>query len=299
MNEQVRREPSIEAPRADSTTPARRRRKDRALVIGAAAALVAVGALSWWYWHAARTPPPYTPPPATAEPPPAAPVALAPPPIRHPIEADAASAPATLPPLADSDAYFARALSELLGQQKVRSMLRLDSVARNFVATVDNLGRDQASSRLWPVIPTPQRFAVRSQGADTVIDPDNALRYAAFVLMVESVDVPRMAALYRAAYPLFQQAYVELGYPKGYFNDRLVDVIDHLLAAPEPATPPAVRLLEVQGPMPLTRPWLHYEFVDPQLESLSAGQKVMVRVGPVNERRLKARLVAIRAAIAR
>jgi len=57
-------------------------------------------------------------------------------------------------------------------------------------------------------------------------------------------------------------------------------------------------LIELRGPMRMTRPWVHYEFADPELEALSAGQKLMVRVGPVNESRLKARLRAFRTALA-
>jgi hypothetical protein len=39
---------------------------------------------------------------------------------------------------------------------------------------------------------------------------------------------------------------------------------------------------------------VRYEFVDPALESLSAGQKILLRVGPANERRLKAKLSELR-----
>ncbi len=41
------------------------------------------------------------------------------------------------------------------------------------------------------------------------------------------------------------------------------------------------------------------EFADPALEALSSGQKIMLRDGPVNERRLKARLPEFRRAITR
>ncbi|MCC2673139.1 MAG: hypothetical protein K0R58_86, partial [Ramlibacter sp.] len=63
---------------------------------------------------------------------------------------------------------------------------------------------------------------------------------------------------------------------------------------PEPGAPPEVRLTEVKGPIPSTRPWVRYEFADPQLEALSAGQKVLVRVGPENARPLKQKLRALR-----
>ena len=56
--------------------------------------------------------------------------------------------------------------------------------------------------------------------------------------------------------------------------------------------------IEIKGDMPSERPWVHYEFVDPALESLSAGQKMMIRTGLVNERRLKTRLREFRGQIA-
>jgi hypothetical protein len=101
--------------------------------------------------------------------------------------------------------------------------------------------------------------------------------------MLERVDAKQLAGIYLRYYPWFQQAYEELGYPKGYFNDRLVAVIDHLLAAPEPS-----------GPILLTQPKVLYQYLDPQLEALSAGQKTLVRMGPDNARRVKARLRELR-----
>ena len=40
-----------------------------------------------------------------------------------------------------------------------------------------------------------------------MIDPDNQLRYAPFVIVLESVDPQRLVVLYRNAYPLLLQAY--------------------------------------------------------------------------------------------
>ena len=97
----------------------------------------------------------------------------------------------------------------------------------------------------------------------------------------------KIVAFYRRHYALFQEAYVRLGYPNGYFNDRLIEVIDHLLAAPEP-----------KGPLRLKQPKVLYEFADPELESLSAGQKMMLRIGAENRAKVKARLSELRAALA-
>jgi hypothetical protein len=83
---------------------------------------------------------------------------------------------------------------------------------------------------------------------------------------------------------LFQAAYQELGYPHGYFNDRLLVVIDDLLATPELAHPAALQVSKT-----------YYTYVDPALESLSTGQKLLLRVGPANAAGIKARLREIRA----
>ncbi len=251
-----------------------------------AAALAAAG---WWWYSAQRQAAPPVAAPAAASAPqpdgtppaPAAPVATGP---QFPIDAPADSAAP-----ADPDARIAQALAALLGQPGVSSFLQMDGFARRFVATVDSLPREQATARLWPVQPTPQRFAPV---------PENAARYAPFMAFVDKVDTASAVAAYVQLYPLFQQAYEELGYPKKYFNDRLVAVIDHLLQAPEPATMPALKLTEVKGEYAAAQPWTRYEFVDPPLEALSAGQKMLVRVGPANEKRLKAKLADFRRGVA-
>lgn len=259
--------------------------------------LILAAAFGWWRWSLQKDVPATTSPPVASAPPPQdqpeppAPVATGP---QNPVDALAAPDPA-LPGLDAADARVGAALEQLLGRKAVGSFLETSGFVRRFVATVDNLSRAQAPARMWPVQRSPKSFQVQGAGEVKTIGLDNADRYTPFVLFVESVDPARAVALYARHYPLFQQAYEELGYPNRYFNDRLVAVIDHLLQAPEPAGPLQVKLTEVKGEMSGQPPWLSYEFADPRLEALSAGQKMMVRMGPVNERRLKARLKALRA----
>jgi hypothetical protein len=191
-----------------------------------------------------------------------------------------------LPPLKESDPAMIEAFSRLLGSEALRRFFDLEEVARRIVATVDNLPRESYATRLNPV--KPMGGALRVSGSDETlaIAPANAARYAPFVRLAESVDAATAVALYTRFYPLFQQAYVDLGYPNGYFNDRLVAVIDHLLETPE-----------VAGPIRLTVPHVLYEFADPRLEERSAGQKALLRMGPENAAKLKARLREVRAAL--
>jgi len=234
-------------------------------------------------------------PPVVAAPPLATPApvqapAASEPAIRYPVEA--ASAPVAGPADAES------VLAEVFGAKPVRTLFQLQDFARRFVATVDNLGRNQAPPGLWPVNPTGGRFIVERRGDVQVLSADNAQRYTPYVLLLENVDMNALAAAYTRMYPLFQQAYEELGYPGRYFNDRLVQVIDQLLATPTPEGPLKVHLPTIAATVQPQRPWVLYEFDDPALQSLSAGQRVLLRMGPVNERRVKARLAEFRRLVA-
>ncbi|PJI98368.1 hypothetical protein CLU85_3191 [Acidovorax sp. 69] len=266
---------------------------------GVLACAVAAGA-AWWYWLRPAAFPAAPSPPVAAAPQ----TPVAPPPLpdtsgpQNPVDA-LAPADAALPTLAESDARVMALLAELLGRDKVASFLATEGFVRRVVATVDNLGRAQAPSRMWPVQPMPQRFTVDGEGnAPTTVAATNAARYNAVLTFAEAVPLDAAVALYARLYPLFQQAYEELGYPKRYFNDRLVAVLDHLLLAPEPQGPLRVKLTPVTTEVPNLRPWVRYEFVDPALESLSSGQKVLVRMGPANEARAKALIRDLRKRVA-
>jgi hypothetical protein len=253
------------------------------------AVVVAVVALAAFWWRSQQRSAP-APTPVASEPAPAASAPMAEPsapPVTHVIEPPATAAPMTT-------ANIEPALIELLGRKAVNSFLQTDNFVQGFVATVDNFGREHAPASKWPVQPTTGRFTVQVSDGVTTIAPDNSLRYAPFVQLVEAVDTGRAVDLYVRLYPLLQQAYEELGYPKRNFNDRMIEVIDQLLATPQATEPVKVELTEVKGPIPSTRPWVRYQFADPALESLPAGQKILLRIGAVNERRLKAKLAEIR-----
>ena len=254
------------------------------------AAILALLVFTVVLWRMRAEAPAPMPPMATAPEAPA-PAPVDPPPstaAHYPVDAKAANVP--------SRAAFdlQAALDNLLGSKTVESLVRLDDFARRLAATIDNLGRSHAPAGLWPVTPVGGRFSVEERDGVTYIGPDNGLRYTPYVLLFETVDLRQAVAIYVRIYPTLQRAYEELGYPGGYLNDRLVQVIDQLLATPEFDTPLAVRLPSIEGPIKPERPWVLYEFVDPQLQSLTAGQRLLLRMGSVNERRIKARLAEVR-----
>lgn len=209
--------------------------------------------------------------------------------VQHPVAAEE-------PPLERHD--IPAALGGLLGTKAAGTFLQADDFPRRFAATVDSLARAHSPSGIWPVLPTPGRFLVEERADGTFIAPENAARYTTLVLLAGTIDVPAAVRLYRRMYPLLQQAYSDLGFSGRYLNDRVVDVIDVLLATPDAPEALRVHLRPIKGPVLSLQPWVRYEFVDPQLEALSAGQKILVRIGPVNQRRLKTKLAELRSELA-
>lgn len=273
--------------------PEPRRAKGPIIISALVVLLLALGAYyGYRFWSSSGYIPP-APEPAVVSPAPPPEAPPAEPAIRHPIdqapvvsEADRAVALPPLPALDESDRTALDALHAMLNGDAYLGLLVPNSVIRHIVATVDNLPRQTVATRILPLQPVPGLFGSTKSDNGEAIAAENAARYRRYMAAADSIDATRLAQLYVRLYPLFQQAYVDLGYPNGYFNDRLIEVIDHLLAAPEP-----------KPPIYLVQPKVLYEFADPKYEQLSAGQKMMVRVGPENEQLLKAKLREIRKAL--
>jgi pyruvate/2-oxoglutarate dehydrogenase complex dihydrolipoamide acyltransferase (E2) component len=263
-----------------------------------------LGALYWWQLEQRSGPPSAAIAPAA----PAAPAASAArsaepappsatPAIQYPIDAAPSTATHASAPAAPPATTLAQALTEVFGERTVLQWFNSDALAHRVAATVDNLARPHAPARFWPVHPTPGRFATEPTGVIEAISSANSKRYTPFVAWVETLEMRQVVSLYRRFYPQFQRAYESLGYPGRYFNDRVIAVIDHLLDTPRAPEPLEVRLANVKGPIQPTRPWVMVEFADPDLEERSAGQKLMLRIGNDNARRLKAKLTELRAAL--
>lgn len=193
-----------------------------------------------------------------------------------------------LPPLDESDEYFRLELTDLYSEA-ISELLVESRLIERVVATVDNLTRPQVAERIRPVGRLGSQFSVSGDAAGDsfIVSSDNYRRYDALVELVTSADLDQLVDMYRRFYPLFQSAYVGLGYPDGYFNDRLIEVIDHLLETPEAAQP-----------VLLVRPHVLYEFADQDLENRSSGQKLLLRMGNEHAGRIKQVLRELRGRIA-
>lgn len=192
------------------------------------------------------------------------------------------------PPIDASDAALEAALRALVAGSAFAVIVEPRDFVRNVVATVDNLPRRSLFSANMPVKPVPGPFQTTFAASGLAIADANATRYAAYVRVLELVDAAKLVALYERHYPLFEQAYRELGYPNGHFNDRLVEAVEVTLATPE-----------VAPPLRVVQPKVYYEYVDRGLETLPSAQKLMLRMGPENAAIVKAKLIEIHALLTR
>lgn len=251
---------------------------NKPVIAAAAAGIVVVGLGAWWWFSRAPAVP--EAPAEIVETPP-----VETPAIRNPVPAAASDQP--LPALADSDEPLFDALAKLVGFDALKQYVIPKDLIRHIVVTVDNLPRKKLAIQLRPVAPIAGQIGTSAVGDTIVLAPANAGRYTPFVTLMQAADTAMVTSVYQRFYPLFQEAYEGLGYPSEYFNDRLVEVIDHLLETPD-----------LTGPIELARPSVMYTFADPALEGLSAGQKTLLRMGTENAAVVKTKLRELRAAVA-
>jgi Protein of unknown function (DUF3014) len=252
-------------------------------LIGVAVAVLIAACGGWYYWHKQSAPassPDIAPPAAS----PAMPVADEA--IQHPLPGAADAEKVPLPALNESDVPFREALVGAVGDPSVAQYLVPETLIRHIVVTVDNLPRQKVAMDKRPLSAVPGSFNVNGDELHATLDEANFERYQPLVEVLRKADIQQIARVYLHFYPLFQKSYQDLGYPSGYFNDRLVQVIDSLLATPK-----------LTGPIELVRPNVMYVFADPALEARPAGQKLLMRMGPDNEAAVKEKLAELRALI--
>jgi Protein of unknown function (DUF3014) len=190
---------------------------------------------------------------------------------------------ASLPQLSESDSFIMEALGKSLGDPALMKIFISKQFIQNMVTTIDNLPTMSAPIKVLPVEVAEGSFITSGSGSDLIIDPENTRRYIRYMQVVDAMDTKTLVQLYIQLYPLFQEAYEELGYPNRYFNERLIFVIDDLLATPD-----------IKEPVKLVQPLVVYKYADPNLEARNIGQRTLMRIGSQNAAKVKSKLREIK-----
>lgn len=185
-----------------------------------------------------------------------------------------------LPALNASDAFVFNELSGIPNGTAVISLLAQDQIVRKFVVFVENVSRGEYPQTGVPYKPLGVEMPVRNIDDNLfVMEASAHARFNEIVDTFTSLDTDAAYALYRLLSPLFQQAYAEIGFRDRSFDDTLRSAISNVLRAEE-----------VEGPFQLVKPSVMYLYADASIENLQEVHKLLIRMGPDNTAKIKAKL---------
>ncbi|MBX7186581.1 MAG: DUF3014 domain-containing protein [Vicinamibacteria bacterium] len=191
-----------------------------------------------------------------------------------------------LPALNASDAVVRSLVAALSANRDFAKWLLPEQLVRKFVAAVDNIAEDEDPSAHIRHLAPPAGFQAMGPRTALVADPKSYRRFDSFASVVASIDATAAARLFLNLGPLFDDAYAELGHPKGEFDQTFSRALARLLA-----TPPSPRRFE------LVRQKASFGFADPKLEALASAQKMLIRMGPDNRAKVQSKLEELRNAL--
>lgn len=184
-----------------------------------------------------------------------------------------------LPELGETDPIVRQLVGALSSHPKVAAWLTTDQLIRNFAVVVVNIANGRSPARHLGALRPTGEFVASEDSEIASIDRRSYRRYDEYAAAVGALDAQGTARLYATLKPRIQDAYRELGYPEGDFDQVLERAMIELLNTPI-----------VEGEIALTPKSVSWEFTDPKLQSLSAAQRQFLRMGPRNMRIVKDKL---------
>jgi hypothetical protein len=194
--------------------------------------------------------------------------------------------PIVVPPLDESDPVVRELVRRLSTHPQVLAWLTTDRLIRTFAVSVTNVAEGGTPAAHVRVLRPRESFAVVEVGGNVYADPKSYQRYDALAQAVESIDATGAAKLYATLKPRLDEAYRELGYLDTPFDAAVERALVRLLKVP-------VNDREI----PVEPRGIGYGYRDERLESLSAAEKQLLRMGPANARRVQTKLREIALAL--
>ena len=276
-------------------TPSQGAGNKTGIFLALAGLLLLCAALYWGFLQEPETPPPA--PPQTPVTPeveieveeivavPAQPEAELPAP--EPAELDVPVEVETPPiSLGESDGVLAETMASInAGQLGDQFIMRPNGLERG-VAIVDNLRQGAVPYKLLPVGRPSKAFPFTDNGLAVTMDPAGFERYNGLADTVAGIDVSATLALYDLLSVAIEEAWDALGYTDMGFEDAVLSTLGAIMLTP--ATNVEARLIKDES---------NWIYEDEALESLSALQKQIMRMGPENADKIQAKARELRGAL--
>ncbi len=180
-----------------------------------------------------------------------------------------------------SEAVIAAADSPLFSQ-----LLQSTGLAERATALIDALSNGTVLRKLLPLTPPKGKFPVVEQNGTIVLSPTGYARYDKIAEAVSRLDAQALAAAFHRYRAHLEGAYAALGLPAEDFDNVLIRALDQILLTPE-----------ISEEIVLEQKSVMYTYADPRLEALDDVQKQLLRMGPENIRKIKAKAREVRGAL--
>ena len=198
---------------------------------------------------------------------------------------DAGTAPAPAS-LANTDGRVRELVGQLSQDADFTRWLGAEDLVRRFVSAVAAIGNGESPRSQLPFMAPTGGFQVARRGGRTVIAPESFTRYDPVARALTSVDTSSVNRVYQELKPLLDSAYGELAPPGRTFEQALGEAIERLVSVP---VPPRDIAVTPKGAL--------YVFADEKLESRTAAEKHLLRMGPENMRKVQVKLSELAGAL--
>ncbi len=184
------------------------------------------------------------------------------------------------------DAWLMTKLVELVPNTVLVDLIVSQDLISNFVVFVDNASRGELVTQFSPLVAPQEKFSAQQVEGDLLtyqLDTSNFQRYDVYASLLSTLPLEQSLEIYKELTPAIDEAHMELGYEAGTFNRKLKRALEFLIDAPV-----------LTADSKLVAPSAMYQFADPELEGLLSVQKLLLRMGPENQQKVRSKLVEFR-----
>jgi len=176
-----------------------------------------------------------------------------------------------LPTLMESDPDVLLSMDEFSQPSLMNNKMLQKGIISSTVVFIDNFSRGDFIASFSPLLPPKLPFVIDKEDGQPILAQQSYQRYDSYAAYIDSLDTKKLIKAYQRFKPLIDESYGEIARPGSEFHDVLNNAIDVALSVPV-----------IDEPITLYSPSVMYLFDDPNLESLSDAQKLLLRFGPDN-----------------
>lgn len=190
------------------------------------------------------------------------------------------------PEVTKDDSWVMTQITSLIPNSAVTNLLKQEDIISNFVVFVDNASRGELVAKFSPLQDPGGSFIADEVDGDLLtykLNESSFSRYDMYAELFASLPVEKSLEIYAGLADEIDQAHMELGYESGTFDRKLKRAIGYLIDTPI-----------LTDDVTLVAPSAMFQFAEPELESLLAIQKLLLRMGPENQQKVRGKLVELR-----